>query len=389
MNVLLIGGTGVLSSAVTKEALLQGINITMINRGLHTQSLLGNVELIKTDRKNYDYIKRMLQGRTFDAVIDFLCLSDKDTVDSFNLYKNFTKQYFFISSCAVYDTRTGEICSENSPKVLPIWEYSVKKWKSELQLMQLAKNANVHYTVIRPCVTYGDTRIPYGISPQYGYHWTLAARILSGKPIIRWNGGINRCNMTHVDDFAVGVVGLIGNPKAYDEAFNICGEECPTFNDVLDTIAKYLDKRIVLFDITSEEYAEEVPSRAGEILGGRSIDAINSNEKIKSVVPAFKQTISLRDGICKTLDAYKSQNYQRGIDWAFDADTDRIIKKYAKKKGIDAKGYNLRFVNYLGTASKTDQLTYWLEFHKDNKSIFLFKKFVLYYSRIIKKIRKL
>jgi len=53
-----------------------------------------------------------------------------------------------------------------------------------------------------------DTHIPYGISPQYGYHWTLIARILSGKPIIRWNGGINRCNMMRVEDFAVGVIGL-------------------------------------------------------------------------------------------------------------------------------------------------------------------------------------
>ena len=386
MNVLLIGGTGVLSSAVTKEALLQGVNVTMINRGLHSQSLPENVEIIKTDKKNYDYIKRMLQGRTFDAVIDFLCLSDKDTVDSFNLYKNFTKQYFFISSCAVYDTRTGEICSENSLKVLPIWDYSVKKWKSELQLMQLAKDANIHYTVIRPCVTYGDTRIPYGISPQYGYHWTLAARILAGKPIIRWNKGINRCNMTHVDDFAVGVVGLIGNPKAYNEAFNICGEECPSFNDVLDIVAKYLDKEVIFFDVTSEEYAKELPTRSGEILGGRSIDAINSNEKIKFVVPAFKQTISLRDGICQTLDAYKSQNFQRGIDWIFDADTDRIIKKYAKKRGTDAKEYNLQFVDYLRTASKSDRLIYWLEFHKDNKLVFILKKFMSYSSRIINKI---
>lgn len=388
MNVLLIGGTGVLSSAVAKEALLRGIKVTMINRGLHTRILPYNVELIKADKKNYTYIKRTLQGRTFDAVMDFLCISEKDIADSFSLYKDFTKQYFFISSCAVYDTSKGGVCYEASPKALPIWEYSVTKWESEQHLIQLAKNTNVHYTVIRPCVTYGDTRIPYGIAPKYGYHWTLAARILAGKPIIRWNKGVNRCNMTHVHDFAVGVVGLIGNPKAFNEAFNVCGEETPSFNDVLEVMADYLNKTPIYFDLTSEEYAEEIPHRKGELLGGRSIDAINSNEKIKSAVPEFTQSIHLKEGVRKTLDAYKEQNYQCGIDWTFDADTDRIIAKFCKKKGLNASQYKIGFVDYLGNATKSERLAYWLEFNKNILAIRCIKSGMSLLQRIERKLQK-
>ena len=83
---------------------------------------------------------------------------------------------------------------------------STCRWNGNLSSSTVVAKTDVKYTVIRPCVTYGDTRIPYGISPQYGYHWTLAARILNNKPIIRWNGGINRCNMMRVEDFAVGAV---------------------------------------------------------------------------------------------------------------------------------------------------------------------------------------
>ena len=68
------------------------------------------------------------------------------------------KQYFFISSCAVYNTRLGEVCHEDSPKVLPVWSYSVNKWASEQHLMKLLEGSDVHYTIIRPCVTYGNTR---------------------------------------------------------------------------------------------------------------------------------------------------------------------------------------------------------------------------------------
>lgn len=365
MNLLIIGGTGVLSSAVTAEALRKGIEVTIINRG--KRSIPDGVELIKSDKDDFQTIENALGGRTFDAVMDYLCYTDAQTEKSVRFYMKYTKQYFYISSCAVYDTASlnGQMSDEESKKVLPIWKYSVDKWASEQKIEALFKGSDVNYTIIRPCVTYGDTRIPYGISPTYGYHWTLCARILAGKPIITWNQGKNRCNMTRVEDFAVGVVGLIGNPKAYGEAFNVCGDEAPTFREVLDLVSEYLHRDVVTVDVSSEFYAKELPDKAGEILGGRSIDTVNSNAKLKEAVPEFMHTFFLKDGIIKTLEAYKSQNYQNGIDWQFDAETDRIIKKWCKEKGISTKLYNLSFVDYLDMAGWRDKLIYWLIKNKE------------------------
>lgn len=366
MKILIIGGTGVLSSAVTAEALKQGIAVSMVNRG--RRKMPEGIELIKADMDDQSTIVSKLGGRKFDAVIDFLCYTDAQTERSAKLYSNYTKQYFYISSCAVYDTETlnGQMADEESKKVLPIWKYSIDKWASEQKLRALLDGTDIKYTIIRPCVTYGDTRIPYGIMSPYGYHWTLCARILAGKPIITWNGGNNRCNMTRVEDFAVGVVGLIGNVKAYNEAFNICGEETPTYKEVLDVVGELLHKEVITVDISPEFYAKECSSKKGEILGGRSIDTINSNKKIKGIVPQFRQTISLREGIARTIEAYKNNNYQKGIDWIFDANTDRIIKKWIKKHNNKGNGYNLGFKNYLGNASIGDRLKYWMTFYKDS-----------------------
>ena len=377
MNVLIIGGTGVLSSAVTAEALRQGMAVTMINRG--NRRIPEGVELIKSNKDDSDTIARHLEGRTFDAVMDYLCYTDSQTEKSVQFYKKYTKQYFYISSCAVYNTEllAGKMADEDSPKVLPIWKYSVDKWASEQKIAKLFEGSDVKYTIIRPSVTYGDTRIPYGISPMYGFHWTLAARILAGKPIITWNGGRNRCNMTRVEDFAVGVVGLIGNEKAYGEAFNVCGDEAPTFKDVLDVMSEYLHKEVITVDVSSEFYAREMPSRAGEILGGRAIDTINSNAKLKAAVPAFKQTYSLKEGIVKTLDAYKAQGYQKGIDWSFDGETDRVIKRWCEKKGIKVKTYNTHFVDYFHNASIKEKVKYILSKHEDSFFIKRIKAIIL------------
>lgn len=355
-RILLVGGTGVLSSAVVAEALRKGMDITIITRG--SKKAPQGVNSIICDKDDYNRLSGLLEGKKYDAVIDFLCYHEEELVRSFSFYSNYTKQYFFISSCAVYDTRVGGLLNEESPKVLPMWSYSVEKWASEQKLAQMAVETECKYTVVRPCVTYGDTRIPYGIYPPYGYHWTLCARILAGKPIITWNNGENQCNMMRVEDFAVGVVGLIGNEKAYNEAFNICGDETPSFREVLSVVEEYLGKRAITVDVTSEFYAEQIPNRAGEILGGRSIDAINSNAKIKEVVLEFKQTLSIKDGIYKTLDAYKAQNYQYGIDWLFDAETDKIIEKWCETNGISTRQYKLGFVNYLGNATWRDRCLY-------------------------------
>lgn len=351
MKILLIGGTGVLSSTVTKEALKHGMEVTMINRGHRMSRIPKGVSLIKADKRDRGTIEKTLGTQRFDAVIDFLCYTREELEYSFNLYSDYTEQYFFISSCAVYKTAEGESHDEDAPKVKPEWSYSVRKWECEQLLMRLAKEKVINYTVVRPAVTYDDTRIPYGISPQYGYHWTLAARILAGKPIITWNKGMNYCCMMRVEDFAVGVVGLVGNPRAFNEAFNICGDETPTFKDVLNAVSDYLNCPVKTIDIPADYYAKELPERAGEILGGRAVSGVSSNKKIKEAVPEFKQTIGIKEGIRMTLDAYKAQNYQHGIDWKFDGRTDRIVYK--------GGGGKFKFTDYLGNADFSDKMTYY------------------------------
>lgn len=381
MKVLLIGGTGVLSGAVTRLLLNLGYEVTMINRGL--RKLFSGVRLIKSDFSNYSYIEENLKGNHYDAVIDFLCYKEEILRKSFLLYSKYADQYFFISSCAVYDTSIGGVMVEDSPKIRPMWSYSVNKWHSEELLYKLAQGTGVHYTVIRPCVTYDDTRIPYGITPRYGFHWTLCARALSNKPLIRWNNGENRCNIMRVEDFAEGLVLLIANPKAYDNVFNICGDETPSFQDVLDCVSEFLNHEVPVFDMPVEFYANEIPQRAGELIGGRAIDRYNSNQKIKDVTGSFSQKIGLKEGISRTLEAYQSQNYQKGIEWHFDAETDRIIAKFCKLKGIDPKQYNIGFVDYLGNATIYDKIVYWLEYYKENLFVKIIKSSASFIKRIV------
>lgn len=373
LKVLFIGGTGCISQSISELAVNKNIDLTLINRG--NRKIPQGATLIKADVRDLGKIENELKGKHYDVICDFLVYTESQLKDSFIFFKNYCDQYIFISSCAVTDSRVGGILDEESNCVLPIWQYSVDKMKCEETLKKMASKSNVSYTIVRPCVTFDSTRIPYGISPRYGYHWTLCARILANKPIIRWNKGINKCNMMRSEDFAEAFIGLLGNIKAFNETIIIAGEEAPSFNDVLSEISNYLNKEVSIIDVTSEFYAKELPYRSGEILGGRSIDAIFSIKKLKGIVPKFKQKYTFKEGIKKTIEDIKDQNYQYGIDYIFDAECDRIIEKWNKINHISSK-HSLRFVDYLNKHSFSDKITYYIYRYKIN--LFLYKYFILF-----------
>lgn len=377
LSVLIIGGTGCISSAVVAECLKNCISTTIINRGNRPHLIPQDATFIKADRTDEKTIREKLRGKRFDAVVDFLCYTKDELQQSFNLYKSYATQYFFISSCAVYDFRKTHLGKEESPKVDDRWEYSINKWAAEETLRSLCKGSECSYTIIRPSITYGDTRIPYGVTPPYGKHGTIIKRILNDKPLIRWNQGQNKCNMMRVEDFARAFVKLIGNDNAYNEAFNICSEKAYSFNDVLTVLEKRLNKDISLIDISSEEYADKLPERKGEIIAGRGTDSISSMEKLKKLFPEFKEEYTLETGIGKTVDAYFSQNWMDGISWEFDGDCDRIASKFNNSK--------CGFSDYLNNASLDDRLNYFIHRHKGRADA----RTLSFAMRLVNKIKRM
>lgn len=385
-SLLVIGGTGVISYAVVIEALRQGYKVTCINRGkTKSQILPSEVEILKSDYRNHERISQLLKGRIFDAVLDVLCFRKEDIEYSISLFKDHCRQYFFFSSAEVYNKPKYEntVINEDAELGNPLWSYSLNKAACEEDLKQLASKYNITYTIVRPAITYGNTRIPYGVMPPYGYHGTIIQRLLHKKPIIIWDGGKANAVITRVEDFAFGFVGLIGNKQAYNQAFHIVGDERYTWKAVIDTLGEILGENPLYFSITKEEYAKEVPEKKGEILGGRGISQLLDNSKLKKVVPDFCTHISLKEGLQMTVDYYKTHNYLSGIDYKFDADTDRIIAKYCKLNNIDIKKYNLKFIDYLGNATIKNKIEYLLQYHKES----YWSKLISILIKIIKRLR--
>lgn len=376
-EILIVGGTGVISYAVVNEALKQGFNVVCINRGeSKTQKLDSSVKVILSDYRDRQKIESAIKDRHFDMILDVLCFNERDIEYSVSLFGNHCNQYMFFSSAEAYNKPLYEnnIHNEDVEMINPNWSYSIGKAKCERKLIELASEYKFKYTIIRPAITYGNTRIPYGFMPAYGYHGTIIQRIINKKPLILFNGGKSYATITRVEDFAIGLVGLIGNPKAYNQSFHISGDQFVTWKEVLDTLGSVLGVSPIYVSINSEFIGKEIPDLCEQIVGGRSYSQRLDNSKLKNAVPEFKTYIPLKEGIKMTVDYYQSHNYLCGIDYSFDADMDRIISKYCKKKGVCIKKYNLGFIDYLGNATSADERAYKYTYHKDDFSLRLLKR---------------
>lgn len=390
-SILIVGGTGVISFAVVNEALKQGYSVTCINRGRsRTQILDESVEVIISDYKDEERIKQALEGRFFDAVVDVLCYTIEDIWYSTKLFGYYCKQYIFFSSAEAYNKPKYEdqVYNEDVEMVNPLWDYSINKAQCEEELKRVAKNYNFKYTIIRPAITYGNTRIPYGFMPPYGYHGTIIQRILNHKPLILFNGGNNIATVLHVEDFAIGLVGLIGNEKAYNQDYHISGDEYVSWKMVLDVLGRVLGVEPLYIDIDSKFIGSEMPSLSQQIVGGRSYSQRLDNSKLKEAVPFFRTNISLYEGVKRTVDYYSNHQYLNGIDYSFDADMDRIISKWCGQKGISTGEMNLGFIDYLGNATANDKRKYRFEFYKDSILIKYAFKGVNFARRVLSRIKK-
>lgn len=165
MKILIIGGTGVLSTDILKRSLECGYNISVLNRGSHNSLIPKEVVIYKANIRNIDEVQAQIGNQKFDVIIDFLSFKVKDLENTFEFFKDKCTQYIFISSaCAFRRNAEDGILVENSPKPNKNLPYSIDKYECENWLIHHAPKTNCKYTIVRPYITYGDTRIPFGIS---------------------------------------------------------------------------------------------------------------------------------------------------------------------------------------------------------------------------------
>lgn len=334
MKILLIGGSGTISSAVTQKLVSENHQVFVLNRGNNNDRLPSSVHVLVADMANENDVAEIIKDHFFDAVCEFIAFHPSQIERDIRLFSEKTNQYVFISSASAYHKPSvNPYITEGTTLANPYWQYSRDKIACEEVLWNAYRQNNFPMTIVRPSHTYDERHIPLGVHGKKGF-WQVIQRMLENKPVIVQGDGTSLWTLTHNTDFAEGFVGLLGNPKALGEAFHITSDESLTWNQIYQEIAKALHVPLKLYHVTSD-FLSAVGKQydfEGSLIGDKSTTVIFDNSKLKSVVPTFSAKVPFRKGVRLTLEYLEKHPECKVLDAEFDLFCDQVIS--AEEKAI-------------------------------------------------------
>jgi len=329
MKALFIGGTGTISTAISRQLLEAGHELYLLNRGNRNSVLPkgGTLHEIHCDISNEKETAEKIKGLEFDVVADFIAFTQDQVERDYRLFKGKTKQYIFISSASAYQKPLSDPrITESTPLSNPLWKYSQNKIACEEYLLKLYREEGFPITIIRPSHTYDERSVPMGAHGKNG-SWQVVKRIIDGKPVIIHGDGTSLWAMTFNSDFARAFIGLMGNIHATGEAVQITSDEVLTWNQIFAAIANAVGKPLKAVHIASEFLA--LCGKDYDYVGGLTGDKANSyifdNAKLKRLVPGFAATIRFDQGVKKCIDYILAHPEYQKEDPEFDAWCDKVI----------------------------------------------------------------
>jgi nucleoside-diphosphate-sugar epimerase len=327
MKILFIGGSGVISQAVTQQTLAAGHELWLLNRGRRRP--IADARTIVADIADLDTVRAALREHTWDVVVQFIAFAPADIRRDVELFQGRTRQYIFISSASVYQKPLEHyVITESTPRANPYWEYARLKIACEDELAAARRATGFPGVIVRPSYTYGEDLVPLTLNAS-GKSWTLIDRLRRGAPVIIPGDGNSLWTLTHNTDFARGLIGLFGNPATIGEAFHITSDEVLTWNRIFALAAEAAGvKTPKSVHIASEFIIACVPAVEGTLLGDKAVSAVFDNTKIKRFVPGFAAKTPFADGIRQTIAWFDADPARRVIDDATNQRWDRLIAAY-------------------------------------------------------------
>ncbi len=324
MKVLFIGGTGIISTTVSRQAIAAGFDLYLLNRGIRGTAPPGSHSL-SADINHPEDLRAALRGLHFEVVVNWIAYTPQDIERDLTLFKGRVSQYVFVSSASAYQKPPAHyLTTEETPLHNPFWDYSRDKIACEDRLMQAFTEEHFPVTIVRPSLTY-DSNFPVAIGSA-GY--TIADRMKKGLPIIVHGDGSSLWVLTHAEDFGRGFLGLLGNPRAFGQAFHITSDEVLTWNEIYRTIAGELGVEANLVHIPSDFIARADPELTGTLLGDKTWSVVFDNTRIKTFVPEFEATIPFQAGIRRTIGWFDADEHRRSVDQTEQERMDRILSAY-------------------------------------------------------------
>ncbi len=319
MRALIIGGTEFISLHLVQSLRERGHEVTVFNRGKRTARLPAGVRTITGDRKDHAGLREQLKGQRFDGVFDvtYAPTLGEDVAALVDALEG-RPHVIFVSTGRVYDHALPIPYSEETPRSFYWGEYARHKIAGEDVLLERHRHDGLPVTIVRPTHVMG----PLNTRNNETF---FMDRIRRDRPVlIPGHGGWLR-QFGHVEDLADAMAAMLGNPRAYGQAYNVMGEELITQAGFVELIAEIMGRAVTLrhFDPALLKSFD----KPGPVFGQNLVyecHAVHTTHKVRlelGILPRY----TLASGLAQTWKWYQSSGlHERPIDTSFE---DQLLAK--------------------------------------------------------------
>ena len=300
MNVLVLGGSGFVSSHVSRLAVARGWKVWTVTRG--SRPLPEGVTALTADRNDMNAMQKALTAlpEKVDAVLECICYNAEQARQDMALFAGRTNRLIVISTDSVYHPHYKKCPQdEQGERYLTDGGYGALKREMELALMEECP-ADLHYTLFRPGHIFGPGS-ELGCYPEQSRQKDLLAELRAGKPMRLVGGGTYLIHPIYVEDLARVMLDAVGNEKTRDQLYCIGGPDIfPNFH-YYTVLGQLLGVPVTFETIPEEGYLEAHPAASGHLCQ-RAYDL----RKLAATGIRLPDT-PLREGLKRQMDALLAQ----------------------------------------------------------------------------------
>ena len=299
-RVLVVGGTGFIGTHIVKEALVRGLQVTIISKNHKALSdRIKDIEYLSTDISNKDSLYNQLKDKTFHHVINLGGYVDHSNYSSggdkvFDVHFNGTKNLIncinkdslrsFIQIGSSDEYGDNPAPQNESQRESPISPYSFAKTTTTHFLQMLYRTEQFPVVILRPFLVYGPGQGMERFIPQ------VINGCIEGKKFPISEGKQLR-DFCFISDFVRSIFSSIDNTESFGEVINIASGEPISIKDVVTKIQKIIAMGNPQFGKTAYRDGENMELYAD----------ITKAKKLLNWQPQ----ISLEEGLKKTIDSIR------------------------------------------------------------------------------------
>lgn len=334
MKILILGGTGFISSRLVTKLLSAGNEVHLFNRG-RSKSASQKVRVLNGNRRNLNDLTSAASNK-YDIIYDFIAYEPEDTINAVKAFKNKTSRFIHCSTISVYmiskEVTIPITEDQANAAVMDYWTlnpfgmgYGINKRRCE-EILWKENSSSFPVTVIRPTFVCGP-----GDPARRDYFWI--ERINDGNPLLVPGTGKYHFQNIYVEDLASIFSKIIDSEVTEGKSYNAADEYVFTLNNYLELLADILGKKIKIVHCDQNLF-DQLPfshSTVADVFPFNTrTDAVFSLNQIKKDI-GYSST-PIKEWMTSTVNWYLENEQNHSAGYNKRAEELKIIDNLQSKK---------------------------------------------------------